>query len=270
MDRRAVLAVCIAFTATPALAIDPGTASGRYKDDEADFTFAHAIALELDNTEGLLDTPREMRVLLTDRELPVAVLYGQSFPPVWTLVQEGKVRGLLLKFDPADRTSVVLTVLAKPEPGYSLATLSMSNTEGLWSRLDASPTRVVGEFKADASEKVQLRFSAPVFTNPVEADLKGPAAAASEPVKAILARAEAMAKGDLATAASLSTETSAARLNDIPPEFKKMMAKELPKLVARLKATKRVVIRRETAVVMLGPGEYASAAKVDGIWKAAD
>lgn len=270
MDRRSILASFIAFAATPAFAIDAGTASGRYKDDEVDVAFSHAIALELDNTEGLLDTPREMRVLLSDRELPVAVLYGQSFPPVWTMAQEGKVRGLLLKFDPADRTSVVVTVLAKPEPGYSLGTLSMSNSEGLWARLDAGPTRVTGEFKADASEKVQLRFSAPVFTNPVEADLKGPAAWASEPVKVLIARAEAMMKGDIATAASLSTETSAARLNDIPPEFKTMMVKELPKLVARLKATKRVVIRRETAVVMLGPGEYASAAKVDGVWKAAD
>jgi len=270
VDRRSVLAMGLVLAAGPALALDAGTAAGRYKDDEADFTFSHAIALELDNTEGLLDTPREMRVLLTDRELPIAVLYGQAFPPVWTMAQQGRVQGLLLRFDPSDRNGVLMTILAKPEPGYSLATTTMTNSAGLWERLEATPTRIVGEFKADASEKAQFKFSAPVFTNPVEADLKGAAAAAAEPVKVLAARAEAMAKGDLATAASLSTATAGARLADIPPELKKMMAKELPKLQARLKAPRRVVIRRETAVVMLGPGEYASVAKVDGVWKAAD
>ncbi|WP_296597184.1 hypothetical protein [Phenylobacterium sp.] len=271
MDRRALLAAAAALAAAgPAVAIDAGTAAGRYRDDDVDVSFSHAVALELDNTEGLLDTPREMRVLLTDRELPASVLYGQSFPPVWTMAQQGEVQGLLLRFDPADRKAVVLTILAKPEPGYSLSTVTLSNSDGVWTRLDVAQTRIVGELRPDASEKAQLKFSAPVFTNPVEADLKGPAAAASEPVRVLVARAEAMAKGDFATAAALSTEASAARMKDLPPEFRKMAARELPKLVARLKATKRVVIRRETAVVMLGPGEYASAARVGGIWKAAD
>lgn len=270
LDRRALLAAGFALTATPAFAIDAGTAWGRYKDDEIDVSFSHAIALEMDNTEGLLDSPKELRVLLTDRELPASVLYGQAFPPVWYLAREGQTRGLLLTFDPARRDGMVMTVLAKPEPGYSLANISLSNSEGLWSRLEISPTRVVGELKPEASEKAQLRFSAPVFTNPVEADLKGPAAAASEPVKVLIARAEAISKGDMAAAAALSTEASAARMTDVPPEFRKMLAKELPKLIARLKTVRRVVIRRETAVVMLGPGEYASVTKVGGVWKATD
>lgn len=270
MDRRTVLAAGLALAAGPAFAIDAGTSSGRYKDDDVDIVFSHAIALDLDNTEGLLDSPKELRVLLTDRELPASVLHGQAFPPVWRLAKEGKVRGLLLTFDPARRDAIVMTVLAKPEPGYSLANVTLSNSQGLWSRLEVGATRVVGELKPDASEKAQVRFSAPVFTNAVEADLKGPAAAASEPVKVLIARAEAIAKGDLAAAAALSTETSAAGLADIPPEFRKALAKELPNLIARLKATKRVVIRRETAVVMLGPGEYANTARVGGVWKAAD
>ncbi len=270
MHRRALLAAGLSLAAAPAFAIDPGTASGYYKDDEVDVTFSHAVALEVDNTEGLLDSPKELRVLLSDTPQPVSVLYGQAFPPVWYLAKDGKVRGLLLTFDPSSREGLIMTVLAKPEPGYSLANTSISNSGGLWERLEISPTRAVGELKFDASEKAQLRFSAPVFTNPVEADLKGAAAAASEPVKVLIARAEAIAKGDLAAAALLSTEASGARLTDVPPEFKAMMAKELPKVIARLKSTKRVVIRRESAVVMLGPGEYATTLKVAGAWKASD
>jgi len=270
MDRRAVLTAGLAFAASPALAIDAGTSAGRYKDDEFDVTFSHAVALDMDNTEGLLDSPREMRVLLTDRELPVSVLYGQSFPPVWHMAQAGEVKGLMLRFDPANREAILVTVLAKPEPGYSLSNTTLSRSDGIWSRLEVAPTRAVGELKPEASEKLQLRFSAPVFTNAVEADLKGPPAGASEPAKVLIARAEAIVRGDLAAAAALSTEASAARLSEMPPEFRKMAAKELPKLIARLKAAKRAVIRRETAVVMLGPGEYASAARVGGVWKAAD
>lgn len=270
IDRRHLLAVGWALAATPAFAIDAGTAAGRYQDADIDISFTHAVALELDNTEGLLDSPRELRVLLTDRELPVSVLYGQSFPPVWHMAQDGEVSGLLLTFDPADRNTIVITVLAKPEPGYSLSNLTLSNSAGLWSRLEVNLTRVVGELNPEASEKAQLRFSAPVFTNAVEADLKGPAAAASEPVKVLIARAEAIARGDMAAAAALSTAASGARLAAMPPGFRKMAARELPKLIARLRKTPRVVVRRETAVVMLGPGEYASAARVDGVWKAAD
>jgi hypothetical protein len=270
MHRRSVLAAGLALAASPAFAIDAGTASGRYRDDEVELSFSHAVALELDNTEGLLDSPREMRVLLTDREMPVSVLYGQSFPPVWGMAQAGEVRGIYLRFDPDDRNAILVTPLAKPEPGYSLSTLTISNSEGLWARLETSPSRVSGALRPGASERVQLTFSAPVFTNPVERDLTGPAAAASEPAKALIARAEALIRGDMAAAAALSTPASGARLSEVPPEVRAMFAKELPKMVSQLKAAKRAIIRRETAVVMVGPGEYASASKVDGVWKAAD
>ena len=270
MHRRLFVAAGLSLAATPAFAIDAGTAAGRYKDDDVEVGFSHAIALEMDNTEGLLDSPRELRVLLTDKDLPISVLCGHAFPPVWFLAKEGQARGLLLTFDPVKRDSMTMTVLAQPEPGYSLANISLSSSEGLWSRLEVGPTRVVGELKPDASGKAQLRFSAPVFTNAVEADLKGPAAATSEPVKVLVARADAISKGDMAAAAALSTEASTARMGDVPPEFRKMLAKELPKLISRLKSTRRVVIRRETSIVMLGPGEYASATKVAGVWKATD
>src|SRR5690349_15904489 len=103
MDRRSLLAAGLALAASPALAIDAGTASGRYKDDEFDVAFSHAVALELDNAEGLLDSPKQIRVLLTDKEMPVSALYGQAFPPIWRMAQDGQVKGLYLRIDPADR-----------------------------------------------------------------------------------------------------------------------------------------------------------------------
>jgi hypothetical protein len=270
VHRRLVLAGGLAFVAGPAFAIDPGVASGGYKDDETDVAFTHAIALERDNTEGLMDHARVYRVALTDREVPVSALYGQAFPPIWHMATRGQVKGVLIKIDPDDRTAIVVTVLAPPEPGYSLANITISNSEGLWARLDASATRINGDLKPEASEKLTVHFSAPVFNDRVVADLKGPAAAAAEPTKAILARAEAIVRGDMAAALALSTEASGARLRELPPEAAPMIRRELPKLVARLKSARRVVVREQTAVIFLGPNEYATAVRQDGVWKVAD
>lgn len=270
MDRRAVLAGGLALVAGPAFAIDPGRADGRYNRNGADFKVTHAIALAVDNTEGFSDEGNGLRVLLSDREVPVSAICGLAFPPVWGMARDSKLEGLLLKIDPADKTSLVATILTKPEPGYSMATTTINNTEGLWTRLDASPTRVSGELKADASDSMIFEFSAPVFTNAVEADLKGAAAAASEPAKVLLARAEALSRKDFKAAAALSTADSARNLEAIPPEVLKDFARFTTQMVRELKAPRRVVIRRETAAVMLGPGEWASLTKIDGVWKASD
>jgi hypothetical protein len=268
--RRVLLAAGAALAARPAFAIDEGVAEGRYNDEGVDFKVVHAIALAVDNAEGFDDREKGLRVLLSDRKIPVSAICGLAFPPVWGLAREGRLEGLLLNFDPADRTALVATILTRPEPGYSMATTTVSNSEGLWKRLDANPTRVVGELKADASERMVFEFSAPVFTNAVEADLRGPAAAASEPVKVLLARAEAIGRADWKAAAALSTEDGARNFDTIPPELEKQASKMAAQMVRQLHGAKRVVIRRETAAVMLGKGEWASVARVDGVWKAAD
>ena len=270
MDRRALLGAALSLAATPAFAIDAGTASGRYADGETDLTFSHAIALELDNAEGFRQSAREYRVLLSDRDVPIGALYGLAFPPVWSMAKKGEVRGLLLSIDPEDRNSAVVTVFAPPEPGYSFTTWTLTNSEGVWERLDSSATRITGALREGVSERMTLQFSAPVFTDAVEADLKGAAARASEPVKVLLARAEAMRRGDMAAAAALSTPSAAENFRDAPPELLKMALRMAAELTRRLKAADRVVIRRETAAVRLGEGEWGSVARVDGVWKAAD
>ncbi|MCW5758631.1 MAG: hypothetical protein KIS90_02525 [Phenylobacterium sp.] len=45
---------------------------------------------------------------LTDREVPPSALYGQSFPPIWHMARRGEVKGVLIEFDPDDRTAVVV------------------------------------------------------------------------------------------------------------------------------------------------------------------
>ena len=79
-----------------AFAIDPGTAKGTIKLGGKDVPLKHSIAYQLDNTEGLLDRPKELRIVLSDREVAPEALAGIAFPPVMTLAREGKVVGILL------------------------------------------------------------------------------------------------------------------------------------------------------------------------------
>jgi hypothetical protein len=269
--RRALLALGLAFAAGPALALDAGTAAGKYDHEGVKVAFTHAVAFQQDNLEGVMDHPRVVRVLLTDREMPPSVLHGLMFPPVRALARKGEVRGLLLEFDPADRTRLEVTVLAKPDdPNAFLTNVSLSNSEGLWKRLDVSDTRIAGELKPDEESQLAANFSAPVFSDALQADLKGPAAAASEPVKVLVARAQALAKGDAAGAYALSTEESAAQLKALPPSVMKQAAAQVPAMLKELKAPKRVVIRRETAAVQGASGDWFSLVMEGGAWKAAD
>eukprot|EP01041_Mallomonas_annulata_P031161 gene31161-53419_t len=126
------------LAARPALALDPGVATGRYQRENDVVTVSHAIALSLDNVEDPSPRKREIRVLLSDREATPAALMGLFFPPVWRMARLGNLRALLLTFDPDDQTGLNVVVLSKRDDGYSPPSISITNTAGLWSRLDIS------------------------------------------------------------------------------------------------------------------------------------
>jgi hypothetical protein len=265
-------ATALALAAGPAGAIDPGTASGHFTSDEIKVPeLAHAVALSLDNAEGQLDHPNEMRVLLSKEDVPASALSGLVFTPAHMMAKAGALHGLLLKFDPADRNSVYVTILAQPaDPRQSFTTLTLSNTEGVWKHLDVNATRAVGELKANDTFDVAASFSAPVFTNPVRQDLKGPAAGNSEQVRVLLARCDAIARGDMATAVAMSTKDAADQLQALPPATMKQARAQIPQLVRQLRAATRVVVRRDSAAVQTPDGGWFSLALENGAWKAAD
>lgn len=266
-------ALTFALAAAPAAAIDVGTGSGRYAGEGTRLAnLTHAVALSVDNAEGQLEHPSELRVLISQEEAPASVLAGLAFTPAHAMARAGALHGLLLTFDPKDRSSVLVTVLAKPgEPGQTLANITLSNTGGVWKRLEVNATRAVGELKPPESSELAAAFEAPVFTNPVQQDLKGPAAAASEPVKVLTSRMEeAIGKGDMAGAAALSTKASAEQLAAMPPAVMKQAKAQIPSMVRQLKAPKRVVIRKDTAAIETADGSWFSLAREGGAWKAAD
>jgi hypothetical protein len=264
------LAGIILLWAGAACAMDAGAASGRYARDKVTIELTHAIALSQDNTEGLLDHGPQMRVLLSDRDVPIQALYGVAFPPVRAMARQGEVRGLLLEFDPADRKSLQITVLAKPDdPGEFAPSLSLSNSEGLWRSLTADGAHIEGDFQSGDNPGLTFRFSASVATDPIVADLKGADALSSEQVRVLTARAQALGRGDLQGALALTSHEAAAGLRAIPSEQLKQASASMGELVKALKGVKRVVVRKGSAVAIFGDG-FSSLVFEDGAWKVAD
>jgi len=263
------IAILALAAAGPALALDPGTVTGHYTGDGTQLAFTHAIALAQDDAEGFLDHGPQIRVLLSQEDVPVSALYGIAFPPVRQMARAGAVHGVLLEFSPKDKTVLQVTVLARSgEAGEFFHSLSLSRNTGLWKKLDASDTRVSGDYDGAGEPDLVFSFSAPVFTDAVVSDLKGPEAAASEPVKLLITRAQLLQKGDLAGAKAISAKGS--QIQDATPEMLKMVTPQIGQVLKQYRAAKRVVIRRETAAVVLDAHTWASLIREDGVWKVAD
>ena len=84
----------------------------------------------------------------------------------------------------------------------------------------------------------------------------------------LLARAQAIGRGDLPAALAVSSKDSGLR-QARPAEIKEA-AKQAPMMIKQIKAIKRVVVRRETAIALMGEGSWESLVLEDGVWKVAD
>ena len=260
-----------AVVAFPAWALEAGQAAGRYVHEGARIEVTHAIALSQDNTEGMLDHGPQMRVLLSDRAVPIEALDGIAFPPVRAMARQGALRGLLLEFSPGDRNSMRITILDKPgDPDAFAPSLSLSDSSGLWRSLTSDSSHVTGDYKSIDDTDLNFTFDAPVLTDPVAADLKGPAAQSSEQVRVLVARAQALGRGDIDAAVALTSRRSGADLKSMPPAELKQVTASSNVLVAQLKAIRRVVVRRRSANAIMGDGGWSSLVFEDGAWKVAD
>jgi hypothetical protein len=275
------------FCFQPALAIDQGTAMGTLMVNDEKIVLAYSYAHFHDNAEGLLDKPKELRIVLSDREIPQESLRGIIFLPVEDLAREGKVQGLLMQFDPDDKTKILVTLLRPPSrAGSSLMTLTLvDSTKNLFKRMDISKRRVTGDIdhvdtrKAGSDDLPQLSFSAkfdaPLFHElPVTADLKGKAAQGSPLVKVLREKIDALKKGDFDAVKRISTERAnrtttkfLAQMGDQAKVFAKEAAGDLEQ---SLKTMQRIVVRGDDAVMIFSKKGWATFRKEGGQWKSDD
>jgi hypothetical protein len=231
------------------------------------------------NTEGEPARAEEMRVLLSAEVVPVSVLADVSLQPVRDMASAGRLHGLLLTFDPNDPTKAEAAVLAPPEGdgGEIKAILSLTHGDRMLRRLEVAGGRVTGELQPDETPDgnfdLAARFSAPVSTDRVLQELTGAAARGSEPVRVLIAFAEAMARGDVATATSLTAAhlrpSAAAKLAQLPKEA---LAQQIPEFIKAIRETRRVVVREISASVEVEPGSryWLRLLREDGAWRVAN
>jgi len=288
--KRLIPILFILLICTPAAhAIDPGRAQGTLLINGEKVDLKEAYAHYHDNKEGLLDRPKEIRIVLSDRRIPQESLRGIAFLPVTDLARDGLVQGLLLQFDPGDRSKMLVTLLRKPpRSGLSLMTLSLVETEPpLLKRLTISKTRVSGEIeyaekrRTDSEDLPHLsytvKFSAPLFHElPVTADLKGRKAQESPQISVMRQKVAALKKGDMEAIKQVSSEKAnrrnAAMMEKMDSNsiqaFAKEGAIELEKIV---KTVTRVVVRDDSAVAICSGGKtWMIFVKEGGNWKSDD
>lgn len=251
-------------------AIDPGTSSGTLKVDSDTVTLGYSYSHLHDNAEGWLDRPKEMRILLADREVPEQSLAGlNAFMTLSRMVRQNKIRGVLLRFDPAKPNAIVATILYPPkDPQQELANETLSNSsKSSIKKLQISTVRVSGAFAHHTDGNADFDwpaldckadFSAPLFNEPaVTASLTGKKALDSVQVKAVLAKAKALAKGDLKAAQQYSTmrsnieaEAFMAQAGDEEVKMAKQTGVEMEKELK--KSRLKLVVRGSTAALIVG------------------
>jgi hypothetical protein len=159
-------------------------------------------ALLHDNAEGLLSSPKQLRILIADRELSIDSLYGTSFPPVVEMGGRGEVQGVLLRIDPSDYRYVDLTILLVKGLQTVTERVSIKNFSITGKRLNASFEYADNSFASDPDyPKVKFSFqiSTVIHDLPaVTADLKGPAALKSPQLAALRAIVDTLVVGDFA------------------------------------------------------------------------
>jgi len=270
--------------AHPESVIDPGVARGSLRVNDKIITLRHAYAHLHDNAEGLLDKTEKFRVLFTDREVPTNALDGIAFLPVMELARQGRVQGLLFEMAPDDPNNVVMTLLLPPSgPGRLLIRQTINVTgEDLFKEWSLTEQRVTGAIERSEEREPGLadfpaisysvRFDAPIFNEPpVTADLKGRAALESPQARLLSAKADALAKGDLAAAQKASTERAnrwnQAFLADAKGDS---LAKKATELKKALQKIQRVVERGDRAVVILPGKQWFTFVRENGEWKSDD
>ncbi len=274
MSLRLLLTFALLTLSAPAV-FGAGDITGKFTINGKTITAPHVHALLHDNAEGVLPSPTQMRILVTDREVPIEALYGLTFLPVGDMGRRGEVEGVLLQFDPAKPGEVDYTVLTPKGLQTVTIRISIKGLKVVGQKVSGSFDYTDNSFASDPDyPKVSFSFriDAPVKRPPaVTADLKGTAARNSPQVKALRAIADAIATGNFAALHKLTSERATIR-NKEEIERLGTGAKATYKgvgadLQRSIRGVMRVVVRGDRAVVILPENGRVSFIFEGGTWK---
>jgi hypothetical protein len=230
----------------------------------------HVLVVRAGDEEGMEDGPR-LRIYLSDGEIPLRFAGGATILGAKSYAQQGGLTAVVVRADPAGKDrGGQFSLLNAPalEPGISV---SVSATNA-FSALQVTAGLVSGTTSVtDPPFDLKATFSASITANAITSDLSGKAAVESAPAKALVGFYDALGKADLAGAAKYATAGKIKGIEQFRTQagekaFCAAVKSEMngPPLV---KTIKRVIVRGDSASVMMGRGEVAELVQEDGAWK---
>ena len=265
--RTLILACLLALSPAPLMA--QSTTTGTYAEGDVTIPLSHGVALRKDDSEGILFDEAGIWILLSNAEAGPSSLAGGLFPPVYGMVKQGKLQGLLFVIKPGDHNALSISVLATQdrEPG-SFRTLSLSKTPALWDKLVVGPHRISGTL---VSDETHFSFDLPIAENPITADLRGAAAQASPQLGLLMANARAWISGDFDAVKATVSHRRQAEINGYTATQRTQLAAiagpDMKALLAAKPKLDRVVVRGDTASIKTPDGAAFDFTREDGVWK---
>jgi hypothetical protein len=152
-----------------AAAIDPGRANGYLQVNGTRIEIHESFAHLHRNEESRRPFTPELRILVADREVPQDSIAGPEPLPVLEIARAGKVRGLLIRLDPGNPGSLLITPLLPPQAvGDGLGSFRhVSDGDRVIRSLQVSAQRVGGDIVCPAADGIRcsVHFSAPLFSD---------------------------------------------------------------------------------------------------------
>ncbi len=260
-------ALALASASFAALGAGPvGTVDGSLVINGRTVRLDHILVVQSGNEEGL-DEPR-LRIYLSSTEIPLAVGGGASTLRAQTWARHANITAVVLRADPAARSRAgTASVLAAPglEPGMFS---SMSSNQA-YTDLRAAGGRISGVAEL-GSGALKVRFDAPVQTVAISQDLRDAEAADSAPARAYLVYAAALRKGDLKEAGRHATSSRMKELSELKAQAAEIfdsIRKQIPEGGLLARSIRRVIVRGDTASVVLADKNVNELVREGGEWK---
>jgi hypothetical protein len=257
-----------------AFALDPGSVKGSLTVDGKPVQLITGYAHLHDNAEKVLDWPKELRILLSDRDVDESTLRGLVFLEVESMAMEGKVQGVLIELNPEKPDKIVITYLYPPSREGAFLVRKTIGREKVFKEFKIANGRVSGEFlEPDEKFDVSVKFDVPLFKEPaITADLKGKEAKNSPYVILMGKSADAMIKGDLNALQKIWSAKAYKRFeafhSQAGPEAINLLKQGGGEEKEVVKRISRVVVRGDRAVALIdGTRLGPTFVKENGEWK---
>jgi hypothetical protein len=266
------------------LAAEGGKVTGTFVVDKDQVQLKHGYAYLYDNEEGW-ESAKEMRILLSENPVGEEIVTETEIAfKLSDLMKEGKLRGVLILFDPAKTDSIRLTTYY-PSIGVrgnkSIQNSSKSPIEGL----EVTDRRVKGKLTHEDEgsesfgwppEKYEVSFDLPLMKAPaVTATLTGAKALKAPQTVALLAKFTAFVNGDMKKVKENGTDNSNRTFDDMmakASESEKAQLRQMIKeeIASIKKGDLRLVERGDKATLIVsieGGKSKFEFMKINGKWK---